>query len=110
MTLNKNGLKFVTACESIFGDEAIVNRDDIAKVCQETDAPYPYWLVTKSQYRYGRGQYKVPPSGQKIVKKTEKIVKNSEPEAEMAYAQVLEFRQPKLIDESDSSVPAKYDD
>ena len=115
MSLNKNGLAFVTACESIFGDEAIVNRDDIAKVCQETDAPYPYWLVTKSQYRYGRGQYKVPPSGQKIVKKTEKIVKNmaqdcKEPEAEMAYAQVLEFRQPKLIDESDSSVPAKYDD
>ena len=110
MSLNKNGLAFVTACESIFGDEAIVNRDDIAKVCQETDAPYPYWLVTKSQYRYGRGQYKVPPSGQKIVKKTEKIVKNSEPEAEMAYAQVLEFRQPKLIDESDSSVPAKYAD
>ena len=110
MSLNKNGLAFVTACESIFGDEAIVNRDDIAKVCQETDAPYPYWLVTKSQYRYGRGQYKVPPSGQKIVKKTEKIVKNSEPEAEMAYAQVLEFRQPKLIDESDSSVPAKYED
>ena len=110
MSLNKNGLAFVTACESIFGDEAVVNRDDIAKVCQETDAPYPYWLVTKSQYRYGRGQYKVPPSGQKIVKKTEKIVKNSEPEAEMAYAQVLEFRQPKLIDESDSSVPAKYED
>ena len=54
MSLNKNGLAFVTACESIFGDEAIVNRDDIAKVCQETDAPYPYWLVTKSDRKSTR--------------------------------------------------------
>jgi hypothetical protein len=110
MSLNKNGLAFVVACESIFGEEAIVNRDDIAKVCQETDAPYPYWLVTKSQYRYDRGQYKVPPSGQKIVKKTEKIVKNMEPEAEVAYAQVLQLRQPKFVDESDAAVPVLFDD
>jgi hypothetical protein len=114
MNLNKNGMAFVTACESIFGSEAIVNRDDIARVVQETDAPYPYWLVTKVQYRYDRGQYKVPPSGQKIVKKSEKIVKKSEqdckePEMEMAYAQVLEFRQPKMVDESDSAVPVKFE-
>jgi len=107
MSLNKNGLAFVTACESIFGEEAIVNRDDIAKVCQETDAPYPYWLVTKSQYRYDRGQYKVPPSGQKIVKSK---VKQEEPETEIAYAQVLQLRQPKLVDESDSAVPVKFPD
>ena len=95
MSLNKNGLAFVTACESIFGDEAVVNRDDIAKVCAETDAPYPYWLVTKSQYRYDRGQYKLPPSGEKIVKKSEKIVKNlqedcKEPETEMETPDINE--------------------
>ena len=117
--MNKNAKSFVTACESIFGSEAIVNRDDITRVCNESGAPYPYWLVTKAQYRYDRGQYKVPPSGEKIVKNSKTIVKNSEqgckePEMEMAYqtntAQVLEFRQPKLIDESDSAVPAKYPD
>jgi midasin (ATPase involved in ribosome maturation) len=110
--MNKNAKEFVMASESIFGEEAILNRDDITKVCNESGAPYPYWLVTKAAYRYDRGQYKVPPSGEKIVKKTETIVK-SEPELEVAYAQpaqVLEFRQPKLIDESDSAVPAVFDD
>ena len=115
--MNKNATAFIVAAEEIFGSEPILTRDDITRVVNESGAPYPYWLVTKGEFRYDRGQYKVPPSGQKIVKKNEKIVKNSEqdckePEMEMAYAQpaqVLEFRQPKLIDESDSAVPAKYE-
>jgi MoxR-like ATPase len=110
--MNKNQLAFVKACESKFGSDAIVSREDIAKICSESGVPMPYWLTTKSEYRYDRGQYKVPPSGEKIVKKNEMIVK-SEPETEMAYAQpaqVLEFRQPKLVDESDSSIPEKWKD
>ena len=114
--MNKNAKAFVVACEERFGVNAVVTRDGITQVCNESGAPYPYWLVTKSEYRYDRGQYKVPPSGEKIVKLKESIVKNSEQdckETEMAYAQpaqVLEFRQPKLIDESDSAVPEKYKD
>jgi hypothetical protein len=118
--MNKNAKQFIVAAESIFGSEPILNRDDITKVCNESDAPYPYWLVTKSQYRYDRGQYKVPPSGEKIVKLKESIVKLNdadckviEPETEMAYAQpaqVLEFRQPKLIDDSEPAVPQKWPD
>ena len=116
--MNKNAKAFVVACEEIFGSEAIITRDGITEIVNESGAPYPYWLVTKTEYRYDRGQYKVPPSGEKIVKLKEKIVKLNdadckviEPETEMAYAQpaqVLEFRQPKLIDESDSAVPAKF--
>ena len=104
--MNKNAKSFVVACEERFGSEAIITRDGITQVCNESGAPYPYWLVTKAQYRYDRGQYKVPPSG-------EKIVKNPEPELEVAYAQpaqVLEFRQPKLLDESEPSVPQKWPD
>jgi hypothetical protein len=112
--MNKNAKQFVVACEERFGSEVIITRDGITQVCNESGAPYPYWLVTKAQYRYDRGQYKVPPSGEKIVKKSEKIVKNPEPEMEMAYqtntAQVLEFRQPKLVDESEPSVPQKWPD
>jgi hypothetical protein len=112
--MNKNAKHFVVACEERFGSEVIITRDGITQVCNESGAPYPYWLVTKAQYRYDRGQYKVPPSGEKIVKKSEKIVKNPEPELEMAYqtntAQVLEFRQPKLLDESEPSVPQKWPD
>jgi len=109
--MNKNAMAFIVACEERFGDEAVITRDGITQVCNESGAPYPYWLVTKAQYRYDRGQYKVPPSGEtKIIKAK---VKQEEPETEMAYAQpaqVLEFRQPKLIDESDSAVPEKYKD
>jgi hypothetical protein len=111
--MNKNAKQFIVAAESIFGSEPVLSRDDITKVVNESGAPYPYWLVTKAQYRYDRGQYKVPPSGEKIVKSSAKIVK-SEPEVEMAYqtntAQVLEFRQPKLIDDSEPAVPKKWPD
>jgi hypothetical protein len=112
--LNKNAKQFIVACEQVFGSEVIITRDGITQICNESGAPYPYWLVTKAQYRYDRGQYKVPPSGEKIVKKSETIVKNPEPEMEMAYqtntAQVLEFRQPKLIDDSEPAVPQKWPD
>jgi len=106
--MNKNAKQFVVACEERFGSEAVINRDNITQVCNESGAPYPYWLVTKSQYRYDRGQYKVPPSGEKIIK-----AKVKEPELEVAYAQpaqVLEFRQPKLLDDSEPSVPQKWPD
>jgi len=105
--MNKNQLAFVKACESKYGSEAIVTREDIAKICNESGVAMPYWLVTKSEYRYDRGQYKVPASGEKV----EQV--KDEPVAEMAYAQpaqVLEFRQPKLVDDSDLSIPEKWAD
>jgi hypothetical protein len=112
--MNKNAKQFIVAAESIFGSEPILNRDDITRVVNESGSPYPYWLVTKAQYRYDRGQYKVPPSGEKIVKLNDADCKVIEPETEMAYqtntAQVLEFRQPKLIDDSEPAVPQKWPD
>jgi hypothetical protein len=105
--LNRNGIAFVQAAEDIFGIGAIVTRDDIQKVVDETAAPYPYWLVTKSDYRAGRGQYKLPNVGSKPAAP----VVREEPVAEMALAaQVLAFKQPKLVDDSEPSVPAKYPD
>jgi MoxR-like ATPase len=103
--LNKNALAFIVACEERYGSEAVINREDISKICEESGAPMPYWLVTKSEFRHDRGQYKVPASGQTI----KKVVQ--EPETEVALnAQVLTLRQPKLVDESDSAVPAVYID
>lgn len=106
--MNKNAKSFVVACERIFGAKAVVSRDDITRIVNESGAPYPYWLVTKSEYRFGRGQYKVPASGEKIVK--QEIVEQEEELATVDMAQVLSFRQPKLIDESDSCVPEKFPD
>lgn len=106
--MNKNAKSFVVACEKIFGAKAVVSRDDITRIVNESGAPYPYWLVTKSEYRFGRGQYKVPASGEKVVK--QEIIEQEEELATVDMAQVLSFRQPKLIDESDSCVPEKFPD
>lgn len=103
MSLNRNQKSFVAAAEAIFGTNAILSRDDIQRVVEENNISFPYWLVTKSEYRAERGQYQLPNIGTKP--------KVQEPEFEVALAaQVLEFKQPKLIDDSDVSIPAKYPD
>jgi MoxR-like ATPase len=111
--MNKNAKAFVVAAESLFGANAVLTRDEIGRVVNESGAPYPYWLVTKAEYRSGRGQYQLPLSGEKIVKLKDVDCKVDEPELEMAYAQpaqVLQFRQPKLVDDSEPAVPQKWPD
>jgi len=103
--MNKNALAFVTACESKFGSEAIVSREDINRVVSESGAPYPYWLVTKSDFRADRGQYRVPSSGIPVKQST-----NEKTPEMVDYGQVVSLRQPKLVDESDAAIPAKYPD
>jgi hypothetical protein len=103
--MNRNALAFVEACERKYGENAIVTREIVQEICDESGAPYPHWLITKTEYRAARGQYQVPRFGGKV---------NSKPEPELAQvdlsAQVLALRQPKLIDESDSAIPEVYPD
>jgi hypothetical protein len=103
--MNRNALAFVEACERKYGENAIVTREIVQEICDESGAPYPHWLITKTEYRAARGQYQVPRIGGKV---------NSKPEPELAQvdlsAQVLALRQPKLIDESDSAIPEVYPD
>jgi hypothetical protein len=108
--MNKNAKQFIMAAESMYGTNAVIGRDEISKVVDEAGVPYPYWLVTKSEYRTGRGEYKLPASGEKVVKKqvTETPVSIQEPATvDMA---VVAFRQPKLIDESEPAIPVVYKD
>jgi MoxR-like ATPase len=103
--LNKNALAFVEAASNEYGNGAILTRTGINEVVEKYGVPYPYWFVTKSEYRSGRGEYKLPTLGVSVSKKVE------EPEAEVALsAQVLALRQPKLVDDSDVSIPTKYPD
>jgi MoxR-like ATPase len=100
-------MAFIKAAENIFGVGSILTRDGIQHVVNESGAPFPYWLVTKSEFRYDRGRYQLPDIGSKP--KAKEV--QPEPEAEMALAaQVLTFKQPKLIDDSDVSIPSKYPD
>jgi MoxR-like ATPase len=108
MSLNRNGRAFVLAAEEKYGVGAIITRDKINSVVEEKGVPFPHWLVTKSEYRYDRGLYRLPDIGTRQIKST---TKEKEPELEMNLsAQVVSFRQPKLIDESDSSIPALHPD
>jgi hypothetical protein len=107
MKLNRNQEAFVLAATELFGADAALNREEINRVCEENDLSFPYWLVTKSEYRAERGLYKLPslPNAKKIT------VKQPEPELEMAMsAQVLTLKQPKLIDDSDQSIPDPFPD
>jgi MoxR-like ATPase len=107
VTFNKNQLAFIQAAEEVFGVGAILTRDGIQHVVEEKDLSFPFWLVTKAEYRYDRGRYKLPDIGTK----PKQTMKQEEPELEVALsAQVLSFKQPKLIDESDVSIPVKHKD
>ena len=102
---NKNAQAFIVACQNAYGSGAIVTRDGIAEVVKESGCPYPYWLVTKAEYRADRGRYKVPNIGGTVKPK----ITEPEPETEIAMA-VVALRQPKMVDESDSAVPDLFDD
>jgi hypothetical protein len=103
--LNRNAKSFIMAAEEIFGTDAILSRDDINRVVNEKSLPQPYWLLNKSDYRIGRGQYKLPSINGKP-----KVEATPEPMTVELTAQVLALRQPKLIDESDTAIPQKFAD
>ena len=105
MSLNRNAQSFVLAAENKFGVGATLTRDDINRVVKEDGVPYPYWFTNKTEYRVDRGSYRLPELNNEMAVK--------EPELEMALkntTQVLSFKQPKLIDESDLSIPDKFPD
>jgi MoxR-like ATPase len=102
---NRNAKAFILAAEEIFGTEPILTRDDITRIVNEKGVGQPYWLLNKSEYRVGRGNYKVPSIGSKP--------KVSMPEPELVVdmsAQVVDLRQPKLLDESDTAIPQRFED
>ena len=106
--MNKNQKQFIAACEKKFGRKAIITRPQIDDLVNESNCTYPFWLVTKSEYRAGRGLYMVPT----LETTTNVSVEVTEPELATVdlSAQVMTLRQPKLQDESDSTVPVKYKD
>lgn len=104
MSLNRNQTAFVEAAESLFGVRSILTRDGIEHVCEEKGLSFPYWLVTKSEFRVDRGRYQLPSIGTKV--KTQEKVE----EPMTVDLNVVALRQPKMVDESDTSIPEKYPD
>ena len=104
-TMNKNQKAFILASERKFGRGAVLTRAQVDDIVEETGLSFPFWLTTKSEYRAGRGQYEVPDSGTTAIEVAEKEVATVD-----LSAQVMVLRQPKLQDESDTSIPVKYPD
>jgi MoxR-like ATPase len=105
ITMNKNQKAFISASERKHGRGATLSRDQINDIVEETGLSFPFWLTTKSEYRAGRGQYEVPTFGPAPVE-----VESPELATVDLSAQVMVLRQPKLQDESDTSIPVKYPD
>lgn len=103
--LNRNAKAFIIAAEEIFGADAILTRDEITRVVNEKSLPQPYWLFNKTDYRVGRGQYKLP-----SINSRPKVEVIPEPMTVDMSAQVVALRQPKLLDESDAAIPQKFED
>lgn len=103
MSLNRNQKAFVEAAEEMHGVGAIMTRDMIQSVCDESNQAFPYWLVTKSDYRHARGLYKLPDIGNKV----KQIVKEEPALVDMA---VIPLRQPKMQDSADVSIPDPFPD
>ncbi len=108
--MNRNATAFVEAATEVFGAGAIINRDQIDKVVNEKGLSYPYWFVSRPAYRAGRGQYKLPMSEVKSQVTKSTPVEVTETETVELAAQVLAFKQPKLIDESEPSIPNIFPD
>jgi hypothetical protein len=99
MNLTKKALEFVELASNEFGNSATIDRENIQFIIEKHNLSFPYWLVNTSEYRAGRGKYKLP------------SLANNVETAEVALkTNVMEFRQPKLVDESDVAIPTVYPD
>ena len=103
--LTKKMREFVDASVEVLGNQTILNRADINRVVTERNISYPYWLVTKTEYRHSRGEYVLPLTNTSTTVNPQPVL-----ESTIDMAQIVHLRQPKLIDESDSSVPEIYPD
>jgi MoxR-like ATPase len=108
-SMNKNQKTFILAAETKHGARAVLTRDQINDIVEETNCSFPFWLTTKAEYRAGRGQYEIP-----ALDHLSGTVNRAAPVPESItvdlQAQVLTLRQPKLIDESDPAIPQKFQD
>lgn len=97
MTLNKNAKAFLIAATEMYGLEAELTREQIQTVVDDKEVPYPYWFVTKPEYRAERGLYKLPFCEEVATQKD--APKTTETNV---------LRQKKLLDESDTAIPEKF--
>lgn len=105
MKLTKSQENFVVLVESKFGRGHTLSRSDLDKVAKENQVGFPYWL-TKTPYKLGRGLFKLP----EVDTEPHPIVPPIPPVTPAPAMAVVMMKQPKLVDDSDVSIPEKYPD
>ena len=105
--MNRNAKAFVEAATGLFGANAVLTREDVQRVVDTQAVPYPFWFVTRQDFRSGRGSYRLPdaPGGAKTVTVAAAA---SAATVELA-ATVTVLRQKKLQDDSDTAIPEKFE-
>jgi hypothetical protein len=58
--MNKASIKFVQIASAMYGEGAELDRDMVQKVCDNHGIGFPFWFISRPQYRVGRGLYKLP--------------------------------------------------
>jgi MoxR-like ATPase len=92
--------QFITMVESKYGPGATVTRKQLKTVAAENSVSNPTWLFSNEAMKVGRGLFKMPT-----------IDDEKQPDlSPNLSAQVVQMRQPKLIDDSDVSIPEVYKD
>lgn len=110
-SMNRNAKAFVEAATSLFGANAVLTREDIQRVVDTKSVPYPFWFVTRQDFRAGRGSYRLPnaPGGfQSPVVAVSAPAPVAAATVELA-ATVTVLRQKKLQDDSDTAIPEKFE-
>ena len=107
--MNRNAKAFVQAATEIFGENAILNRDQIQRVVDERSVPYPFWFVTRQEFRANRGQYRLPDAPNAVRPAVTATVTEEPAVVELAQSATIHvLRQKKLEDHADTSIPEKY--
>lgn len=109
--MNKNAKAFVNAATDMFGQNAVMSRDQIQEVVSQRGVPYPFWFVTRQEFRVGRGNYRLPDSPNEnampLPVAKEQPVNVAETVDMSASVHVL--RQKRLHDDVDTAIPEKFE-
>lgn len=92
--MNKNAKAFLVAATEKYGPNATLTRDNIQDVVTESSVPFPYWFITKPEYRSERGQYRLPIIEGHVITEDD--------------SEVTILRQKKMQDDSDTAIPEKH--
>lgn len=101
--MNANALKFIRAATEKYGAGAKLNRHQIQDVVDEKGIFFPYWFVSKPEYRAERGCYLLP-----MIDGAAPSVAVASETVSTTQSNVHVLRQKKLEDDADSAIPAKF--